>query len=258
MEENMSVATVSCEYPALAGKKEETTIEDELFAEELDALNSIRLRFPKIKLGASGNGKLDIPDALQPDESNSVKEFEGVIVMATTSRAKWNEKNPTVPECASNNGKTSFDGKCCETCKFCKFKRDENGNLIRPDCKESRNVFLVTKEHSMPLQFQIPPSGVKVYDDFARSLLSARLTQLGTIVKIGVDVVENSAKQKYNKAKFSAIGRVDGATAKMLLDLRNQIKAILLSSTIDDMVEDDAVTTTTQPVAIKEDETMPF
>ena len=102
MEENMTVATVSCEYPALAVKKE-ATIEDELFAEELDALNNIRLKFPKIKLGASGNGKLDVPDAEHPDESRSVKEFEGVIVMATTSRAKWNEENPTVPECTDCN-----------------------------------------------------------------------------------------------------------------------------------------------------------
>lgn len=258
MEENMSVATISCEYPALAGKKEETSIEDELFAEELDALNNIRLRFPKIKLGASGNGKLDIPEAEQPDETRSVKEFEGVIVMATTSRAKWDENNPTVPECASNNGKTSFDGKCCETCKFCKFKRDENGNLVRPDCKESRNLFLVTKEHSMPLQFQIPPSGVKAYDDFARSLLSTRLTQLGTIVKISVDVVENSAKQKYNKAKFSAIGRVDGATAKMLLDLRNQIKTTLATSTIDDMAEESTTSVETNKPAEVDDGEMPF
>ena len=252
MEENMTVATVSCEYPALAVKKE-ATIEDELFAEELDALNNIRLKFPKIKLGASGNGKLDVPDAEQPDESRSVKEFEGVIVMATTSRAKWNEENPTVPECASNNGKTSFDGKCCETCKFCKFKRDENGKLIRPDCKESRNVFLVTKEHSMPLQFTIPPSGVKAYDDFARDLLSSRLTQLGTIVKISVDVVENSAKQKYNKAKFSVVGRVDTNTARQLLELRNQIKTTLVNSTIDDMAEDEI-----NPTKIEEDGTMPF
>ena len=251
-ETKMEVAVATSEYPVFAAKNEEMTIEDELFAEELEALGNIRLKFPKIKLGASGNGKLEIPDPNQPDESRSVKEFEGVIVMATTSRAKWNEENPTVPECASSNGKISFDGKACETCKFCKFKRDENGKLIRPDCKESRNVFLITKEHSMPLQFTIPPSGVKTYDDFARDLLSSRLTQLGTIVKITVDIAENSAKQKYNKAKFSVVGRVDIDTTKNLLELRNQIKNTLSTMTITDMTEEEDKL---EPV---NDDTMPF
>ena len=105
----------------------------------------------------------------------------------------------------------------------------------------------------MPLQFTIPPSGVKAYDDFARDLLSSRLTQLGTIVKISVDVVENSAKQKYNKAKFSVVGRVDTNTARQLLELRNQIKTTLVNSTIDDMAEDEI-----NPTKIEEDGTMPF
>ena len=248
-ETKMEVAVVNCEYPALMGNTNKTP-EDDLFAEELEALGDIRLKFPRIKLGASGTGKLDIPEANAPDETRSVTEFEGVIVMATTSRAKWDEENPTVPACGSSNGKTSFDGKSCETCKLCKFKRDENGNLVRPDCKESRNVFLVTKEHSMPLQFQIPPSGVKVYDNFARDLLSSRLTQLGTIVRITVDVVENSAKQKYNKAKFSVVGRVDGDTAQMLVGLRNQIKNTLSTMSISDMSEEE-----TSPV---DEEGMPF
>ena len=252
MEEKMEVAVVNTEYTALAVKKE-MSVEDELFAEELEALGNIRLKFPKIKLGASGNGKLDIPDPTTPDDTRQAKEFEGVIVMATTSRARWDEATPNVPACASPNGKTSFDGKACETCQFCKFKRDNDGNLVRPDCKESRNVFLVTKEHSMPLQFQIPPSGVKEYDNFARDLLSSRLTQLGTIVRITVDVATNNAGQKYNKAKFAAIGRVDETTTKMLLDLRNQIKNTLSTMSIDDMGDD-----SNNGITEVKDDSMPF
>ena len=103
MEEKMEVAVVNTEYPALAVKSE-MSVEDELFAEELEALGNIRLKFPKVKLGASGNGKLDVPDPVSPDDTKSVKEFEGVIVMATTSRARWDEATPNVPVCASSNG----------------------------------------------------------------------------------------------------------------------------------------------------------
>ena len=105
----------------------------------------------------------------------------------------------------------------------------------------------------MPLQFTIPPSGVSAYDNFARDLLSSKLTQLGTIVKITVDVVENAMKQRYNKAKFSVVGRVDRDTSKMLVELRNQIKNTLSSMSIADMSEEEG--SELKPI---DDDGMPF
>ena len=250
--ENMEVSVVTSEYPALA-KAETVSVNDALLAEEIEALGDIRLKFPKIKLGASGNGKLEVPDPHSPEDSNSVREFEGLIVMAQTSRACWGEEGALVPECASSNGKVSFDGKQCASCKKCKFRKDENGNLVRPDCKESRNLFLLTKEHNIPLQFMIPPSGIAEYDKFARDLLSSGKSQLGTIVKITVDVAVNKNNQKYNKAKFSTVGRVDDDTIAKLLETRKQIANTLASMSITEMADDNAVELT--PV---EDESMPF
>ena len=250
--ENMElVTTQETLYPALAGKTE-VSVEDELLAEEMEALGDIRLKFPKIKLGASGNGKLEIPDAESPEDSKSVKELECLIVMAQTSRAFWGEEGALVPECASSNGKTSFDGRQCQACKKCKFTKDAEGNLVRPDCKESRNLFVLTKEHNIPLQFMIPPSGISEYDKFARDLLSSGKPQLGTIVKISVDVAVNKSNQKYNKAKFSTVGRVDAETAKRLMELRKQIVNTISTMTITEMAEDDTVLT---PV---DDDAMPF
>ena len=238
-------------YPALAGKTE-VSVEDELLAEEMEALGDIRLKFPKIKLGASGNGKLEIPDAESPEDSKSVKELECLIVMAQTSRALWGEDGALVPECASSNGKTSFDGRQCGACKKCKFTKDADGNLVRPECKESRNLYVLTKEHNIPLQFMIPPSGISEYDKFARDLLSSGKSQLGTIVKISVEVATNKANQRYNKAKFSTVGRVDTDTVKRLMELRKQIVNTISTMTITEMAEEDNVLT---PI---EDDTMPF
>lgn len=250
--ENMELATTQeILYPALAGKTQ-VSVEDELLAEEMEALGDIRLKFPKIKLGASGNGKLEIPDPESPEDSKSIKELECLIVMAQTSRAFWGEEGALVPECASSNGKTSFEGKQCQLCKKCKFTRDAEGNLVRPECKESRNLFVLTKEHSIPLQFMIPPSGISEYDKFARDLLSSGRPQLGTIVKISVDVATNKANQRYNKAKFSTIGRADAETVKRLMELRKQIANTLSTMTITEMAEDDNVLT---PI---DDDSMPF
>ena len=250
--ENMELTTITTtEYPALAVRSE-VSIEDELLAEEMEALGDIRLKFPKLKLGASGNGKLEVPDPESPEDSKSVREIEGLIVLAQTSRAFWGEDGALVPACASSNGKVSFDGKQCATCKKCKFGRDADGSLVRPDCKESRNLYILTKEHNRPLQFMIPPSGIAEYDKFARDLLSSGKSQLGTIVKITVEVATNKANQKYNKAKFATVGRVDADTIKTLMELRKQIVNTISSMAITDM-GDDAIEMT--PV---EDEGMPF
>lgn len=253
--ENMEVSTVlATQYPALSNAKAEPSVEDELLAEEMEALGDIRLKFPKIKLGASGNGKLDVPDAGQPDETHQVKEIECLLVMAQTSRAKWGEDGALVPECASSNGKTSFDGKLCQACKKCKFTKDSEGNLVRPECKESRNIFVLTKEHNIPLQFMIPPSGISEYDKFARELLSSGKSQLGTIIRISVDIAVNKANQKYNKAKFSTIGRADQETIAKLMELRKQIVNTIATMTITEMAEDDNEVLT----PVEDDGTMPF
>lgn len=231
------VKTEECKYPALAGNTEMTD-EDMLLAEELDALNGVKLKFPRIKLGASGNGKLEVPDPVNTDEEKSVKEITGVIVCATASRAKW-EEGSTIPECASSDAKVSLNGKPCATCKHCKFSRDSQGNLVRPACKESRNLYIVTEEHSLPLHFIIPPSGIKEYNNFAASLLSNKKTQLGTIVKITVSVETNKQNQKFNKAKFESIGRVDSELLPKLMETRSQIMNIVSNMTIEDMSEED-------------------
>lgn len=245
---NELVKIEDCAYPALV-KSADVSIEDELLSEELESLGNIQLKFPKIKLGASGNGKLEVPDADNPNESSSAKELECVIVMATTSRAKWSE-GETIPDCASSNGKTSFNGQNCATCKFCKFLRSKDGTLVRPECKESRNLYVLTKEHSMPLQFQIPPSGIKTYNDFARDLLSSRQTQLGAIIKINVETKENSAKQKYNIAKFNLVGRVDAETTKRLIELRKTIAATIEATSLQDAYSEDGL----QPIELGDEE----
>lgn len=243
------LVNIENKYPALAGGISASE-EDALLREELGDLGGLTLKFPRIKLGASGNGKLEIPDANNPDESSSVKEFTGVIVCATSSRAKWAE-GETIPECASSNGATSFNGKACSTCKYCKFSRDKDGAIIRPECKESRNIYLITETHAMPLHFIVPPSGIKTYNDFARDLLSSKRTQLGTIVKITVDVKVNKANQKYNCAKFESIGRVEADFMPKLMELRNSIKATIDSMSIEEIVDEDTM------VEVKDDN-LPF
>ncbi len=253
MEETKNeLAVVKCEYPALTKPTEGSlSVEQELIMDEVAELGGVQLKLPKIKLGASGNGKLEVPDANNPDESRSVKELEGVIICALASRAKWKE-GETIPECSSRNGKTSLDGKNCLTCQLCKFKRTKDGQIVRPECKESRNLYLLTKEHSMPLQFTIPPSGIKAYDDFARTILSSKKTQLGTIVRITIDIKENSAKQKYNCAKFESVGRVDNALLGQIMETKKQIITMLSSMSIEDEYEGSEMT------EVKDDGTLPF
>lgn len=246
------LVVANCAYPVLA-KNDTTnmTIEQELMADEINELGGVQLKLPKIKLGASGNGKLEVPDNDNPDESRSVKELEGVIICALASRAKWKE-GETIPECSSRNGRESLDGKICASCQLCKFKRQADGTIIRPECKESRNLYLLTKEHSMPLQFQIPPSGIKAYDDFARTILSSKKTQLGTIVKISVEVKENNAKQKYNCAKFESVGRVENNLLGEILNVKKQITNMINSMSVE---EEYSEPTELEPV---EEQSLPF
>lgn len=250
-EKKNELVVVKCDYPALNKGGEAMSVEQELMADEISELGGVQLKLPKIKLGAQGNGKLEVPDATNPDESRSVKELEAVIVCALASRAKWKE-GETIPECSSRNGRTSLDGKNCSACQFCKFKKMRDGEIIRPECKESRNLYLLTKEHDMPLQLQIPPSGIKAYDDFARTILSSKKTQLGTIVKITVDVKENGAKQKYNCAKFECVGRVDNGLLGEIMNTKKQIVDMINSMTVEEEFSSEDMT------EVKDDGTIPF
>ena len=104
----------------------------------------------------------------------------------------------------------------------------------------------------MPLQFVVPPSGIKAYDEFARTILSSKKTQLGTIVKITVDVKENSAKQKYNCAKFESVGRVENELLGEILNVKKQITTMINSMSVEEEYSEVAEM---EPV---EDQTLPF
>ena len=144
----------------------------------------------------------------QPD----IREVEdtGIILDFTTPRAYWDSADPvegTPPNCASQNGIISTDGKPCLRCPFNDFgSRDGNSNAKA--CKESVLLFLLRPDNIIPLLVRVPVSSKARFLRYSTRLLSS-LTPINSVVtSITLTKTVNKAGQPYSLFDFNAVRKL--------------------------------------------------
>lgn len=220
----------------------------------------------RVRMASGGQTFWTVP-GLDGDEA--LPQIEGVILHNKTSRTYW-EKPYTggsePPDCASRNATVAQprqleDGDpddepeyfqppaqrigeqagtplySCESCAFAQWgTKIRDGKATRGQaCKLSRQLFMLHPARRLPLVISLPPTSLKVAQDYLLDLLDYGLDPAGIITVISLEKVAGQGVPDYAKAVFrrgDALSSEQTALAKQYGEL--------LSTTFDTVVAERA------------------
>jgi hypothetical protein len=177
-----------------------------------DALGGDSLAFKdldRIKVPSGGGTNWEVP-TLAGDVA--MKEIEGVIIERASRRAYWPytvEDRPDdadgKPDCQSYDGKIGVGdpGGDCSLCPFNEFGSDIKGGPGKA-CKETRQLFILTKDDLLPLVLTIPPASLANVKAYFLRLLRAQRTVDSVVTKVSLEKVKNSRNTAFSKVTLTA------------------------------------------------------
>lgn len=185
------------------------------------------LELPRIKIVGAGVGMYEFPD-----EGETVKEFEGVILGAHGRNVLWTKKmEPGVqrdddearPACSSADGKfgrpqegfkhimlngEAATGNELISCADCKYNKFGSGNIFIPDKNKKgkavtnqKTVYVYLPDRLLPFQLTLNTMSIPGYDEYVTKLLRRGIpTQ--AVTTVFRQVVKQSGSVKYAIATF--------------------------------------------------------
>lgn len=163
----------------------------------------------RVKVPGSGGLSWEVP-TLEGDIAT--KEIEGVIIQRATRRAYWPypmEERPDDddgrPVCQSNDGEVGIGdpGGDCSLCPFNEFGTDIKGGPGKA-CKETRQLFVLTKNDILPLVLVVPPGSLANVKAYFIRLLRAQLSPQDVVTSISLERAKNGNNVAFSKVTFKA------------------------------------------------------
>lgn len=170
----------------------------------------------RVKVPAGGGKTWEVP-TFEGEVSTGV--IEGVVIDRATRRAYWPDAYSGAsdpPQCYSNDGLSGVGepGGDCSSCPFNQYESAENG--VGKACKETRQMFVLTPDSLIPLIITVPPASLKNVRSYFMRLLSAQISPLGVVTKIGLEQAKSTTGILYSKVTLTAGDRLDAdAEARM-------------------------------------------
>lgn len=195
----------------LQGTEANDLIRDALGGESLSIGDLDRIKVP------SGGGTTWEVPTLEGEVSTKV--IEGVIIHNARRRAYWPypmEERPDdddgKPACQSNDGDFGIGdpGGDCISCPFNEFGSDIKGGPGKA-CKETRQLFVLTKDDLLPLVVTIPPASLANVKAYMLRLLRAQIDLKDVVTHISLEKAESGNKIKFAKVALKAGARLEPA-----------------------------------------------
>lgn len=231
-----AVATVEKTTSALTTGFDKMEKVSASLAEEMNGLTAV---FDRIKMPIGGVTFFDMPGD-EPDSTETVKEFEAVILHHHPMRAFYREpytggNNP--PNCGSLDGMVGKGepGGICDHCKYNQFGTTENGGKA---CKERHRLFLLQEGELFPKILSLPTGSLKEFSRYIMHCIPAWKSSSAGLTHFSLTKAVNKGGIVYTKAQFR-MGRA--LTAKEIASIKplvEQVK-ILSQEVIDEPMEDD-------------------
>ncbi len=231
-----AVATVEKTTSALTTGFDKMEKVSASLAEEMNGLTAV---FDRIKMPIGGVTFFDMPGD-EPDSTETVKEFEAVILHHHPMRAFYREpytggNNP--PNCGSLDGMVGKGepGGICDHCKYNQFGTTENGGKA---CKERHRLFLLQEGELFPKILSLPTGSLKEFSRYIMHCIPAWKSSSAGLTHFSLTKAVNKGGIVYTKAQFR-MGRA--LTAEELASIKplvEQVK-ILSQEVIDEPMEDD-------------------
>ena len=167
-------------------------------------------RLPQIKIAHQETQLFIFPD------ENQVKTFEGIIIDTNRINAWWeisydDSGGGTPPDCFSMDGiECNQNGnmpqaKLCRDCEKNQFgsesKRDGQKGRGKA-CKNMKRVHIIMEGEMLPLRMTLPPSSLKLIDDYISRLTSKGLPYQLTTTIFGLTKEKNKDGINYSGIKL--------------------------------------------------------
>ena len=243
MSNNLPVITnPTINLPALTNPQEVMEILEENMA-------GATPEFPRVKIPSGGGIAFEVPGD-NPDEPDSVKELEGVVLDHYPVNAYWarkftGENNP--PDCASLDGKIGqapqnspvpWAGgiQDCKTCPFNQWgsAKDEAGNSTNGKaCKNMHRIYLLRENEIFPVLVTLPPTSVPHWTAYTARLSGKLLRFYGVVTKIKLKKAKNKGGIEYSEAVFGKSKDLTPEEVAAMKELSLSLRAAMRNVTID-------------------------
>lgn len=174
-------------------------------AEFEEEFNDTEVNFLRVKIPSGGATSFEIPDPLNPEETNPAKVLAGIIVYQHKANGYWPEGdsmgNP--PACSSSDGKTGEGepGGACSLCPLNEWGSGEGGS--GKACKNMMQVYLLQSGDMFPVQLSLPPTSIKPFNQYMSRLRMNGLLPSKVLTSISLKKEESNGNP-YAVAVFRA------------------------------------------------------
>lgn len=201
--------------------------EDE-FSDLDDGTTGIMARHIKVP---SGGGKAFEIEGDTEDDTEVVKEVQGVIIFTHRMNAYWPSSfgqgeagTNTPPECSSMDAKKGYNYKTgkttdCDTCPFNQF-----GEGGKP-CKNLRRIYLMRNGSPNVYLLSVPPTSMKdVSRGLARIMGNGKVPYTKMVVSFKLVPATSKGGINYSKIAISKVGDLTPEQGKQVSEIRKQVK----------------------------------
>lgn len=200
--------------------------------------------FERVKIPSGGGLAFEVPGD-NPEEPESVKELEGVILDHYPVRAYWKnnytgENNP--PDCSSMDGRVGqaledapvkWAGKMqdCSTCPFNQWGSADEGN--GKACKGMHRVYILREGEIFPVLLTLPPTSVKHLTSYMARLSGKMKRYYGVLTKVKLKKATNKGGIVYSEAIFGRKKDLTPEETKAMKKFSDQLKGAMRDVIID-------------------------
>lgn len=214
------------EYKYIENYKDIKAVMEENLGGEKLSLGSL----DRIKIPAGGATNWEV---LTLDGAQSVPAITGVVVHEQKTRTFWHDSFEETgggeqPDCYSEDLLTGVGdpGGDCETCPFGSFSADG----ARPECREGRTLFVLTKDAALPVAVQLPPSSLRAFRDYKLRLSQNLILLSETETIISLEKTASKKGINYSRAVFRVGARATDKQKKLLSEQSQAIRELVSSS----------------------------
>lgn len=194
------------------GKESETPALTSDFKEILETnfegVNKDEIDLPRMKMLHGGALCFELPPDLD-GETKQVKEIDAVILYKQRVRGWWKDDysgGGQPPECSSSDGITGYNTEEEEVleCKHCPLSKYGSASKGRGQaCKDMRRLLVRLGDDIVPSILTIPPTSVKVVDNFMVRLVSKGIKYTDIRVKLSLVSEKNKEGTPFSKLVIS-------------------------------------------------------
>ncbi len=189
---------------------------------------------------------------------NALEELRGVVVHKQKIRGMWNQDDVLICsslDCVTGTvrdeegkpivtgtdaqGNPIYKKRACSSCPYNEWGSaiDEAGNRRKGKaCKEQRRIFMMVPGYHLPVVLTLPPTSIKVWDDYCSALATAGKSELKRQVILTLSKA-GSGKEVY--AVLNKPRQGDPVPPKMILEYANLRKKCAALWSAEEVSRDD-------------------